>query len=84
MHLWRHDDLRNTPCGRQKIFSLIISQLRGLANRTDPSFPRCFYILESLARVQSANILVDLEANEVEGGTELMVELFNAFFEVIQ
>ena len=72
----------------QTVFDLIVAQIRGLERVEGAAYDRCFYILESLATVQTSNALVaiaqdaEMDDDEAalalqESASETLVELFD-------
>ncbi|RDD42452.1 Sister chromatid cohesion protein PDS5-like protein B-B, partial [Trichoplax sp. H2] len=60
------------------ILYLWIEQLRGLYNPNSQTFRRHYYILESLAYVQTFNVAIYMEAYDA------IIDLFRLFFEIIR
>lgn len=59
------------------IFHLIVGTFRGLDETTNPSFGRRVSILETVARIRSCVVMLDLECDN------LIVEMFHIFFAVV-
>jgi hypothetical protein len=59
----------------QEIFHLIVSVFRGLNDINSPSFARRVNILETVAKVRSCVVMLDLECDE------LILEMFHTFFD---
>ena len=69
-----------TPFSRETlkvVFETFVSQLRGVAEPSGPSFPRYFYLLERLAIVKSFVLMIDLRCDD------LVRQLFETAFEAI-
>ncbi|CAM6002851.1 unnamed protein product, partial [Sphagnum balticum] len=59
----------------KEIFHLIVSVFRGLNDINSPSFARRVNILETVAKVRSCVVMLDLECDE------LILEMFHTFFD---
>lgn len=59
----------------QEIFALIVSSFKGLDDVNNPSFPRRVNILETVAKVRSCVVMLDLECDD------LILEMFETFFD---
>ncbi|GLJ16335.1 hypothetical protein SUGI_0276270 [Cryptomeria japonica] len=59
------------------IFRLIVGTFRGLDETTNPSFGRRVSILETVARIRSCVVMLDLECDG------LIIEMFHIFFSVV-
>ncbi|CAN5950854.1 unnamed protein product [Sphagnum jensenii] len=59
----------------KEIFHLIVSMFRGLNDINSPSFARRVNILETVAKVRSCVVMLDLECDE------LILEMFHTFFD---
>lgn len=70
--------MKQAPHTIQNIFRLFVQLLQGVDQASNPSFARCFYILESLATVKSFVLCVELDAQDV------LHDLFELFFNIIR
>lgn len=64
---------------QQDIFTFFIRQLKHLTTPADPHFAEYFYLIESLSNVKSVCLICDLD-----GGDELMKDMFATCFDVIR
>jgi len=60
----------------QDIFHLIVTTFHGLDNINSPSFGRRVTILETVAKIRSCVMMLDLECDD------LILEMFHIFFSV--
>lgn len=58
----------------QEIFQLIVTNFKGLDDVNSPSFSRRVSILETVAKVRSCVVMLDLECDD------LILEMFEIFF----
>lgn len=63
----------------QDIFTFFIRQLKYLGTSDEPHYAEYFYLIESLSNVKSVCLICDLE-----GGDELMKDMFATCFDVIR
>lgn len=61
------------------IFECFVKQLKGLGDPDSPYYPQYFYLLESLATVESVVLLGDIDKSD-----SIIVDLFQSFFDVVQ
>lgn len=59
----------------QEIFQLIVTNFKGLDDVNSPSFSRRVNILETVAKVRSCVVMLDLECDD------LILEMFETFFD---
>jgi sister-chromatid-cohesion protein PDS5 len=59
----------------QEIFQLIVTNFKGLDDVNSPSFGRRVNILETVAKVRSCVVMLDLECDD------LILEMFETFFD---
>jgi sister-chromatid-cohesion protein PDS5 len=59
----------------QEIFQLIVTIFQGLDDVNSPSFARRVNILETVAKVRSCVVMLDLECDD------LILEMFHTFFD---
>lgn len=66
------------------MFDLIIAQLRGIGDIHSDRYARAAFLLQSLAEVKCAILLVDIEQPGSAGYLEQLVELTNALLDSVR